>query len=504
MKLKNNFTLSFIITLMLFVPDILANYKWVHYSDYNLETFVFGIVLSWVVVFLLTMMKDIYFVFISFSLVALGFIELVYYDFFYSYMNNYDWGLITESEDIIGSLKSIAHYLFIVLVVMTLFLLALYFLKKYLKPRRSKYAKYLFLTILISLVFYISNNNNFPNKKYFSYINTGATLISALIHYATPEQKQTFKPYEVSKNTHVKPIVIMIMGESLNAKKMHLFDFPYKDTPLLDKLKKDEHFQYKMAISAGVNTAISVPTFFYIKREPHNRELEASDKTNLMYLAKKNGYKTYWLSTQHEEKETALIYKYADVVKTRDDWKSPLYDDVLLNFLKDINFSKKTFVVLHLRADHSPYEEYTPKKYYKWKYQYDNYYKYKLFSYANSVLYVDNLIYSIIEYMKSKKKHFVLYFTSDHGEMLGEKSEGYKYGHSQLDMNCAHVPFLYYSDKYSKKLDLKMYNHYIIGKMLADDLGYTIKNPNEDGSYSLNGVGEYGQWGEIKYKFPLK
>jgi len=503
--MKNNFILSLIVTVMILAPDMIANYKWEHYSKYTITTFFVGLFLSWILAFILTMMKNIYFIFLSFALIALGFIEIVYYDFFYSFLNNYDWGLLSEAEDIVGSLKSIAPYLFMVLFFMGLSLYVLYLLTKYLHPKRNKYAKYYFLILLIILFVNIDrNDHDFPNKKYFSYINTGATLIEALIHYIRPEQSKTFKKYSVSEDTYAKPIVIMIMGESLNAKKMHLFGFSYKDTPLLDKLKKDKHFQYKMAISGGVNTAISVPTFFYIKREPGNRQLEQFRTTNLIDLAKKHGYKVYWLSTQHEEQDISLLYKNADIVKTKDDWQPPVYDDVLGNALKKIDFKKKVFIILHLRANHSPYEDFTPKKYYKWDYQYDDYHKYKLFTYINSVLYVDNLIHSIITFMKNQRSNFVLYFTSDHGEMLGDKDEGYKYGHAQLDMNCAYVPFLYYSNKYFKKLDLKVYNHYMISKMLANDLGYRIKNPNENGSYFLNGVGKYGEWGYIQYKLPLK
>jgi len=66
------------------------------------------------------------------------------------------------------------------------------------------------------------------------------------------------------------------------------------------------------------------------------------------------------------------------------------------------------------------------------------------------------------------------------------------------------VPFLYYSDKYHKNLTKNIYNHYLISKMLAKDLGYEIVNPNENGSYFVNSVEIDGSAGWINYKLHNK
>jgi len=501
---KNNFILAFIVTGMILFPDILANYHWKHYADYDPFLVVLEILSIYIFLLLFTMTKKSYFIIASFFLVSIGFVEIVYYSFFRTYMKDYDWGLIAETEDIIGSLKSIISLVILVLFLMMIFLIILYLLEKYIKPKKNRYAKYILVPIFVLLFIGVKYySHKFPNKTNFSSINASSTLVLAIIHAVSFQNEKKFLPYSVIKTNSEKPIVIMIMGESLNAKKMNLFGFHYSNTPMLNQLKTDTNFQYKLAISGGVNTSISVPTFFDVKREPQNRILVNSNKTNLMKLAKQNGYKTYWISTQKEEWQIKRIFHDADVVKTQRDWAKPLYDDVLVKYIKNINFNKKTFVVLHLRANHSPYEDFTPKTYYKWKFNYNNYHKYKLFSYMDSVLYVDSVIYSIVDYMKNNKKNFVIYFTSDHGEMLGAKEEHWIYGHSQLDINCAIVPFLYYSDRYEKNLNQSIYNHYSISKMLAHDLGFTIVNPNEDGSYFLNGVDDFGNWGFIHYRLPI-
>lgn len=501
-KHKSNFLLALLISFIILIPDILANYRWDNYASYETNVLFISILFTLALIVLTSYINKTFFIiFVSF-LIGMGFFQLLYFDFFYSFLQNYDWSLMSEAEDIFGSLESIYLYVIFILSLLALFLFLLYFFIKALKLRSHPYASsLLFLITLLLASYFYTHQSTFPQKKYFSYMNTTATLFVAILHSITPEKTKKFKHYKVKKTETQKPIVILIMGESLNATKMQLYGSKYGNTPMLEKLKTDKKFQYSLAISGAVNTAVSLPIFFYMKREPLNKNIIPSNKTNILKLAKENGYKTYWLSTQKDKdyKELYPLFEYTDILKTKDDWSTPLYDDVLVNELSQIDFHQKTFLVMHLRVNHSPYENYIPKKYTKFTYQYDDYFKYKLFSYLNSITYVDNIVYSIIEYMKKNEKSFVIYFTADHGEMLGSAKENYKYGHSQLDMNCAKVPFIYYSDIYKKTLNKKEYNHYIISKMLIRDLGYELINPNEDGTYFLNGVELDGAWGYIPY-----
>ena len=106
----------------------------------------------------------------------------------------------------------------------------------------------------------------------------------------------------------------------------------------------------------------------------------------------------------------------------------------------------------------------------------------------DSICYIDNLLAQFINYFKTHVKDFSLYITSDHAEMLGYPDEQGMYGHSRLTIHAATVPFIYYSPSRPRKLDADLYNHYLIGKMIANDLGYNIQNPNENGLYYLFGT----------------
>jgi len=501
-KYKSNALFAFLFTLFLLLPDFLANIVFKHYYIINKKNTLKEILITFIIALIISFLtKKQKLIFGSFFLL-LSLIQVGYYAYFHTYLPFYQINLLfSEYEDIFAALSSIV-YLVIFLIFIFIFLLILInlFHKKF-KPHSNRFTVLILIALLVIFPFFVKKKPSIymPNPTHFGYLNTLFAFNQFIANKLTKEKQKNYKPYIVEKIDNGKPIVIMIMGESLNYKYMHLFGWKYNDTPMLNRLKNDPHFIYKKAISGGVNTPVSVVTFFNVKREPDNVKLLLTQKTNLLKLAKENGYKVYWLSMQNEGSSISTNLNYADIVKTRKDFKEK-YDDALFNELKKIDFNKKSFIILHLRANHAPYEKYTPKNFYKWQFNYEDYHKHQLFAYMDSVMYVDNLLYKIIEYMKNNHKNFVIYFTSDHAEMLGFPWEHERYGHSQLVLEDTYVPFIYYSDKYHKNLTKEFYNHYLISKMLAKDLGYKIINQNEDGTFYVNGVEIDGSAGFLHYK----
>jgi glucan phosphoethanolaminetransferase (alkaline phosphatase superfamily) len=155
--------------------------------------------------------------------------------------------------------------------------------------------------------------------------------------------------------------------------------------------------------------------------------------------------------------------------------------------------------VLHLRADHSPYEEYIPSRFRSKTYDRSNYHQYKLKSYIDSVKYVDFVVANIFKFMDKTDQPFKVYFTSDHAEMFGSKKEQGRYGHSVLDIEAARVPFLCYSNK-PVDINITKTNHYKIGNLILNDLGYNLENPNQKKDiFYLNGVKLDGSAGFLEY-----
>jgi glucan phosphoethanolaminetransferase (alkaline phosphatase superfamily) len=504
MKYIGNLIFALLFTLFLLLPDFITDIWWKNYYIITSKNTLKEILITFIVAFIISFLPKKQKIFWGLFFIALSFIQIGYFGYFRTYLPPYQIDLLfSEYKDILDSIKSIILLILFLITALIGLLFILNFFHHKTKPKTFKYTSVILILLLVVFPFIMAKKRAIymPNATHFSYLNTLFATDLWIINKLTPIKQKNYKPYIVKKIDSGKPIVIMIMGESLNFKRMGLFGWNVNNTPNLSRLAKtDKNFIYKKAISGGVNTPVSIVTFFNVKREPDNIKLLLSQKTNLLKLAKENGYKTYWLSMQEEGTSISSLLNYADYKKTRKDFKEK-YDDALIKELKKIPFKQKTFVVLHFRVNHSPYEEYTPKRFYKWPFNYEDYHKYKIYSYYDSVLYVDYLISNIINYMKTHHKNFVIYFTSDHAEMLGFPDENGRYGHSQLVWGDTFVPFFYYSDKFHKGLNKTYYNHYEIAKLLAKDLGYEIINPNEDGTYYINGIRIDGSAGWIHYKF---
>ncbi|WP_457562769.1 sulfatase-like hydrolase/transferase [Caminibacter pacificus] len=506
-KLLPNIIFMLITTAILIAPDFITNLFFHGYYDFTWYRFSREFFATLGITFILSFTPRLFLTSVLSLFVLFAFISIAHFAYFHTYLMPYEIGILGNSDDLKDVIYSISDIL-----PLTIFLLILwgglsffiYYLDKKLKPLKlPKPSTAFFILLLIVYPYFIHKKPNIylANFTHFSYFNTLNTLYLAFLDTFRKKPHHNYKPYVVKKVDGGKPIVIMIMGESLNFRRMHLYGWDVNDTPNLDKLAKtDKNFQFKPAISCSVRTICSVTTFFYNKREPDNMKLLLNNKTNIMKLADENGYDTYWLSMQSDVSLMSKVMNFAKHKKFEWQFKRK-YDDSLVKALEKIPFDKKTFVVLHLKAVHSPYNKYVPSKFYKFSGRRGDYY--------NGVLYNDYVISSVINYMKTHHKNFVIYFTSDHGEMLGFPDEHGKYGHSQLVWGDTFVPFLYYSDKYHKNLNKKFYNHYEISKMLTRDLGYEIINPNEDGTYYVNGVQIDGSAGWMHYKFkncqnPLK
>ena len=494
---KMNIIFALIFSFFVILPDFLLNFIWKDYHIFMLshtlkEIFV-TLILGYIISFI-PKKSQLIVVFLFFMLSA---VQIVYFAYFNTYIEPYQIGLVfSEYGDILDSLSMVYQVIVIAIVLLVFVLIIFNVMNKFIKQKSKKALKIL-ISLFIVLPLIIKNNTAayMPSNFHLSYINTIFSFDLYIVNLLKHKKMMKVENYKIIKTATQKPIVIMIMGESLNYKRMHLFGWDLNNTPNLDKLKKDSNFIYKPAISSGVNTPVSVSSFFHIKREP----TVLFQQNNLVKLANQNGYKTYWFSMQKDSGgKIGATCVYAKNFKQVYDYKIK-YDDELLKDLKKVDFSKKSFIVLHLRANHSPYEEYTPKEFYKWKFDYKDKHQYRYYSYMDSVLYVDSVLSNIINYMKNNHQNFVIYFVSDHAEMLGFKEENGKYGHSQLDVAVSYIPFLYYSDKYHKKLDKQIYNHYLISKMVASDLGYKVSNPNENGKYYINNVKLDGSAGWIEY-----
>ena len=366
----------------------------------------------------------------------------------------------------------------------------------------------LLLLAIIPLKAYLSPTakNFYPNPKSFALKNTlyafsyflGRELplrLTGKAGAAAQVDMSKYKPYVTLRKPLPGPMnIVIVMGESLSYSHMSLYGYGRETTPYLDGMRSDPNFVYRRAISGGVATKVSLPTFFNILREPDNLRHVVGYETNLLKMARDQGLKTHFLSVQTSNLTTYAGVEFADHYVTQEDIE-PLFksekDSALLDLLKEVDLSGSNFIVLHQRNSHSPYDSSYPASFAKYPSNNDNFKEHMVNTYDNSVGYTDYVLHAILEQLKARS-HVPTYFffTSDHAEMMGEQG---KFGHSLLEPDVARVPFLFYAIHGDPAVlgqvrELQEPTHYEIAKTIASVLGYEFRNPNEEpGVYYING-----------------
>ncbi len=440
-------------------------------------------------------------------IMLLSFAQLFHFSYFHSYIMPYEIGLIDHVAEIVDTISDVFSYTYVPVVIFVVQLVLVYLFLRRAQAQRIPYVGVLIALLL--LIGPISAHKRkrayvyLPKSTSFSFKNTYVALSWYLAKFAFKHQTHHhFKPYKVIETNDTLPYnIIVVMGESLTSKKMSLFGYPKESTPFLDSIKNRPNFRYTWGISGGISTDVSVPSFFALKREPQNTTPLITNSTNLLRIAKEHGYKTHYVTTQTLFIIGGILADFADVKKVLQG-----YDQLLVDYLNSVDLTKRNFIVLHQRNSHSPYIKYTPKKFYHYPFKNLPYHEYMLNSYFNSVRYTDYLLGQIIKKIDAQPKCTVLFATSDHGEMFGDKDENGRYGHGYLDFADTQVPLLIYYNKacpadITKKFDLShVISHYQFGTIIANTLGYKIINPNENGTFFVNGLDLVGNKGFLRYR----
>ena len=311
------------------------------------------------------------------------------------------------------------------------------------------------------------------------------------------------------RSTSKSDNILLIFGESLASSHLPMFGYERQTFPFLsERMKNDKGWRFAQGMSGGIGTAISTLWFFNGVREPANAAEFKRKTMTLFKLAKEAGYNTYYLSAQEGRLTTFIGTNWIDKMATKETELllfSRYKDEGLVKLLRDIDFSKgKNFIVLHLRSPHLPYEErYKGREaeFEKFKPTIDapNRYEYSINTYDNALLFTD---YTINKIIKAFDRHVAVasstvYITSDHGQL--HNYLGKYWGHNNLILEQAKVPFFVRTTR-----DFVLpptISHYQIAKIIADDLGYVLDNPNEENeTYFLHGNNTDFAYPFIKYK----
>lgn len=254
---------------------------------------------------------------------------------------------------------------------------------------------------------------------------------------------------EDSKKHHIALLknnnnIILVIGESMRSREN-----------LKDRYDIFENYNYKTIISGATNTDVAVPLLLNGGISPQKIDLEQ----NIFLLAKKNGYKTSFISAQNEKSlqyiEPYLHKEYIDnfhILGSRDDRD-------LIGDLQKISLEESNLIVLQMQGEHSPY------MYYENANRDDAI----TLRYHKSMLYSNEVLKKLITYIDgNSKKPFLFLFVSDHGELLGEDG---KTGHNRFEKEIYSVPLFIHSNIEINSEKLK--NHSDIYRLIYHHLGYS-------------------------------
>ena len=519
-KLKSNLILWAIVPLCLIAPDFITKIFTPHNQVMLSEKFIAG--LYGFSLFLSFAPRYFIFILLGFfiSLELIQFSHLFYYNSFIT-ANKFDL-LFAEYDEVFEAAKEAVNYLFLVpIVVLIPYFFIIFLLNKF---ENKRYKSFFAIIPIIAILSIIPNRvrehyngfNYYPDPADHSLRNSLYAFTNFALNQLTLTKIETsnYHDYVIQENDFASKNlnIVLIIGESVNPRYMSLFDYQKNTTPFLSNLKNDPNFFFTKAISAGVNTTVSVPLLLNGIYEPNNYKALDKRTTNLFKLAKKHNFKNFYISAQSGSLLSNVDSEFID--KTIFKNKAPLLfslnqDEALLKIAQDLQYSEKNFIVLHKRNIHAPYEDnykHNPK-YKDLAVDRSSYQKMLLSTYENAILYEDEIIYNIIDFYSNKfNSPTYIFFTPDHGEGLGFDNI---FGHSDLKSEIYNILFLAYlaHDNLGVKEEINRikapFCHYDIHNLIAKLIGFDIINPNlKPNSCFVQGSKLYGNNEFVEVKKP--
>ena len=426
------------------------------------------------------------------SYLACGyFIQLSHFVIYKSWLSSIEIYLFFEKfREVVDSSHGLLGYIVLPFLIGLLAFIFGFFVIKSRGRRTIRIFDFLFIIFMVFPVFQSafssSQKGNAPNIRH-SAVRANYNVIAYFFGKTLPGQlfgigKSATWMKESPKQKHngnqIKNI-ILIMGESQNIDNMSVFGYGRSTTPFLDSIHKSQLI--KKTYSGGTYTDVSLPSFFNLLDKPDGTSQIYSWKTNLFNLAQRQGYKTFFYSSQARDKMalTSLIGRqyindFVDPVSLGYEASKNMDDKQLVKLFNNIDFSsEKKFIVLHQIGSHVPYAERTVKL----EKKFGN--EKSVDEYDNSVLKTDSIIRSVYGSLKERaKEDWVVIYTSDHGQYVKDNS----FGHGSLD-NPSHfiVPTVIVSDNkeennYIKKAfsECDVLFHYQVSGYIAYLMGYDI------------------------------
>ena len=332
----------------------------------------------------------------------------------------------------------------------------------------NKYLTYIFL-ILFSYVYsmndQISLNLCKIYKLYQNYSNELNKINGA---------KNIPDTWDIISKRLTKETVVVVIGESVTRKYLSLYGYKENTTPFLNKINGRFFSNY---ISPAGFTALSIP-----------RTLATSQNNNINYennaiaLAKKAGYKTYWISNQGfiGEHDTAIsmLASKSDYIsyQTDQDYISNKSDDLkLLDIFNSINKNhEKKVIFIHMLGSHPDF----CTRLHDYKVVFSNVYGKNFNCYLSTIHKLDYFISNIYNNLIANSQSFSLMYFSDHGlKNSSNNLNKIRLIHDDTHQDNFDVPFfiLKDDDQQHEIIDQKISGFNFLD-FFSDEIGVTTRN----------------------------
>ncbi len=222
-----------------------------------------------------------------------------------------------------------------------------------------------------------------------------------------------------------KNLFVFVLGETARDANFSLSGYE-RDTNAYLNPYKDDMIVFKKTHSTWTTTRISVPCIFLHYTRKTFKERAASYTDSVLDVMDQNGYQVMWIENGSACKGLCRKIDARVTCSGRD-----CYDINLVNAFDEevLSVEKDAFFVLHQRGSHGPlyYKRY-PQEFEKYQPICKNNdlkkcsYEELVNAYDNTIHYTSFTLAELIKKLDSLKDRYnpILFFTSDHGESLGE------------------------------------------------------------------------------------
>lgn len=328
---------------------------------------------------------------------------------------------VTQTKpSIVLDVLSYPYMLFIIFVILCL----VFINRQYNKLAKRKNLLLASLAILSVAAFFIVESLRLGTLKSRLPYNA----IIGISEYIFKDEVNLLKIKEDIKAHNTDIRVILVLGETVRAD--HLNTNGYDRITLPKLTKRPNLISYPNLYSPYGYTAASLSVI--LTNKDHRNE--NNDSLLPIYeVLNKAGYRTTWIGNQELEKgfksivETNSKTILADSLRSVFSFKKALDQELLTFYSEELNnASDKSFITLHMMGSHWYYNHRVTERYQKFKPITDSKYipsqsKTQLInSYDNTLLYLDSFLDEVIEPLSDKESPYLVFYLSDHGELLGE------------------------------------------------------------------------------------